>query len=47
MEYCKPELTQLGSAKDAIQSTLMKGPLDWDQAGEPLHTNPAAYHADE
>jgi hypothetical protein len=47
MEYRKPELTELGNAVEAIQSVLMKGPAEWDQAGEPLRTNPAAYHADE
>jgi hypothetical protein len=47
MEYCKPELTELGRAEEAIQSVLTKGPAEWDDAGEPLYTNPAAYHADE
>jgi len=46
MEYSKPQLTLVGSATDAIQSGLTKGPVEGDHIAGPM-TNPPAYEADE
>lgn len=48
MEYRKAELTLIGDANDAIQSSLTKAPYHFDSIiGPPALTNVAAYQADE
>jgi hypothetical protein len=48
MEYRKPELIRMGDATEVIQSSLMKGPRQFDSiTGPPALTNVAAYEADE
>jgi len=48
MTYSKPELIQLGSATDAIQSILSKDEVPSDHSqGEPFLTSSSAYVADE
>lgn len=47
MEYSKPEIVEVGSAVDAIQWTLEKGPNLGDSQGQGDHTPTPAYEADE
>jgi hypothetical protein len=48
MTYNKPELIQLGSATDAIQSVIDKDEVPTDHSqGEPFLTASSAYVADE
>lgn len=47
MKYIKPELIEIGSALEAIQSNLSKGMQPNDQDLTDSFTNPSAYVADE
>jgi hypothetical protein len=47
MEYRKPEIVQVVSAVNAIQSILEKGPFMGDSEGQGTHTPTPAYVADE
>jgi hypothetical protein len=48
MTYNKPELIQMGSATDAIQSILSKDETPFDHSqGQPALTSSSAYVADE
>jgi hypothetical protein len=47
MKYSKPEIVLVGSAVEAIQSSLVKGGEPGDAMGQGDQTNPSAYQADE
>jgi hypothetical protein len=47
MQYSKPEIVEMGSAVNAIQSNLAKGPIQGDSNDQGLYTAGAAYESDE
>ena len=47
MTYRKPEIVEVGSAVDLIQSNLTKGPNLGDSRNQGDFTAAAAYEADE
>jgi hypothetical protein len=47
MKYNKPEVVEVGSAVDAIQSNLTKGPILGDAQNQGDFTTSAAYESDE
>jgi hypothetical protein len=48
MDYCRPEVTLVGSAGLVIESGLNKGPFQWESLlGPPSLTAVPAYEADE
>jgi hypothetical protein len=47
MKYSKPEIVEVGSAVDAIQSSLTKGPILGDSQNPNDFTGSAAYESDE
>ena len=47
MTYSKPEIVEVGSAVDVIQSSLTKGPYLGDSSNQGDFTASAAYEADE
>lgn len=47
MQYSKPEVVEVGSAVDVIQSTLRKGSSPLDSLNDGDFTTSGAYQADE
>jgi hypothetical protein len=47
MEYSKPELTSVGRAVEAIESSLTKGPIPLDSGVGADQTDAPAYEANE